>query len=79
MAEYEMTAFHKDSTEPVQTMWFGSAPSDDWVYTLAENANLGDFKLKTWNGHVQLNFDNGHIDVHKHRDAKSIPMHERTD
>lgn len=77
MSEYEMTAFLNDSTEPVETQWFGSTPSDEWVYKLAENTKLGEFQFKSWNGHVHLSFDNGYIEVHKHTDAKFVPTHEK--
>ncbi|UDL16745.1 hypothetical protein SEA_ATUIN_52 [Arthrobacter phage Atuin] len=72
MAEYELVAFRDDKAESVDSMLFGSRPSDEWVYKLADKANLGDYKYKTYAyGEPHLNFDNGFIVVRKHRPYKT--------
>lgn len=66
MAEYEMVAFRDDKNESVASMWFGQRPTDEWVYKLAEDAELGEFRVKHVREHVHLGFENGFIIVRKH-------------
>lgn len=72
-----MTAFLGPDGVPVKTYWFGSRPSDEWVYKLADEANLGKFEYKSVPSHVKLDFTRGWLEVHKHFDSKGIPNHER--
>lgn len=73
MAEYEMTAFRSDKEEPVQTMWFGQRPSDEWVHKLAKNAKLGQFVEKQWSPEITLKHEHGYIEVRKHTHNTNLP------
>jgi len=71
MAEYEMSAFRDDKAAPVETIRSGERPSEESIHKMAEKANLGGYNFRYWRtelrveGHVQLDFDNGHIDIRK--------------
>lgn len=82
MAEYEMTAFRDDKAEYVETMLFGSRPSDEWVHKLSERSDLEGTPKKQGlynGGDIHLNYDNGYIVVRKHiKNFDGPPATKRT-
>jgi hypothetical protein len=70
MSEYEMIAFRDDKAEPVESQWFGSRPSDEWITKLAESAGLGNYLGPGTN---VANYGNGYIEIRKHSKSTNHP------